>query len=131
MLKKIEILTSINYSFYTTVYLYDRDEKIILPADIPGVLKSTPKMHKLLNRILSVMATDINNIQIFSHDDETFYSHVILEKKKKLYSVEADFAECLEIAVAENIPIMIDSATLKKQGIKITPELLKEALEQD
>ncbi|OGC68925.1 hypothetical protein A2415_03950 [candidate division WWE3 bacterium RIFOXYC1_FULL_39_7] len=131
MLKKVEILTSINYSFYTTVYLFDREEKIVLPADISRDLDSKQTTSGFVKNILALLQVEINNIQILIREDETLFSQIILEKDNELMCIPAELVESLEFVKNWDIPILIESSILKKQGIKITPELLREALEQD
>ncbi|RJR26958.1 hypothetical protein C4561_04245 [candidate division WWE3 bacterium] len=132
ILKEIQLLTCIRHEFYTTMYFYNRENKIVFPVDVDKVYDCISEPVKILLGVLSVAGIHIVGIQISgSMSEDKPNTYLIAEINSELSKIQTDFFESIKLAANLKIPIMIEENILTFQGIKITKELLENSLAID
>ncbi len=124
MLREIKVLTSISYTAFSTVYLYDQKERLLLPVNISNELPSG----ELLKKTVELLGGELISVQIFNYIEDTFYTNIVIGQNNRLIEVTSDLSNIINVVVNEKLPLMIEEEILVKNGIRITAKLIKDAL---
>jgi bifunctional DNase/RNase len=121
MLKQIEFLSSVE----GTLYLIEKSEKTVLP--IPQAI-TKPQTPDTIRRILAAFGINIMNAKIYLQRDDVFYTYLTLSNCEKICEINLSFLDAINFTQDTNAPILIESEILDECGIKVTKQMLEEAL---
>ena len=145
-MNEIEFLTEVADKTQKTFYLFDREQKVLLPLESPvenptetgrenQCQSQPPRSHnntvstyRTLEMILKAVGARILQTKIYLHQEGIYYTYLMVEQAGRLYEVNIPCTDAVEIARRNKLPIYVADEILQKQGIAITKELLQEAL---
>lgn len=130
MYKSVKYLTKVNNNIFSTHYLYDRTEKVILPIELTSRhFDKTPTAADTLRRILNALQIKTLGIKISTYTNGIYYSYLSILRHKQILDIYINLEDALEIAVTCDLPILVKDRILEENGVKITSELIKKTLE--
>jgi bifunctional DNase/RNase len=145
-MNEIEFLTEITDKTQKTFYLFDREQKVLLPLEsplenstgvawenqhqsrLPETRGNAISTHRTLEMILKAVGARILQTKIYLHQEGVYYTYLMVEQAGRLYEVNIPCTDAVEIARRNKLPIYVTEEILKECGIAITKELLQEAL---
>jgi bifunctional DNase/RNase len=128
MYVKTEYLSKIRQNNIDTYYIYSKQEKIILPLDIPIGSSVYPKTSDSIRRILAVFSAKISLVKVYGERNETFYTYLQLYQTGKSYDINICLRDAIQLAESIKCPIYVKKTVLLNSGIRVTKKLLEEAL---
>ncbi len=123
-----------------TVYLFEKEEKIVLPVnlakhEIRYLFKKRghkfPLQQNIYDttvRILLGLEAKVISVSIYKYQNQKFYAYLNIIHSKNYLEISIKFSDSLKIANRFEIPIFIRRDILLNEGIKVTKKLLKDAL---
>lgn len=127
MYKTLKFIVKIPYQNFSTYYLFNKNEKILLPIEIDGKIES-PSIHDSLIRIIKGTGYSIVGIKIYYHKENTFYTYLTIKNSKNIFDININLIDGLEICKKSSTPIFINEKILRSCGIEITKDLVLKAL---
>lgn len=124
----------------TTVYLFNKDKRILLPIKMTcsaaeGIIlakdkesEPRPHIHNTATRLITALGARVDSVIINKCKSKIFYSHIRVTRKGKVWDVDAKPSDSMAIAVRLNVPIYVKKCVYQKAGIKVTRELLEKSL---
>ncbi|NMB91314.1 bifunctional nuclease family protein [candidate division WWE3 bacterium] len=136
MYKPVKFITSIPYKGFSTYYLFNKKNKILIPIEInkENNSKITPSIYNSLNRLVSALGYSFLYIKIYKLYQNTFYTYLSLSKRNehnninKVMDLNISFEDGISMSKEANIPIYIKESIAKEIGIEITKKLVEKAL---
>ena len=112
-----------------TLYLFCREEKVLLPIDINELTSSTlinlcPDIYNTLNNFVHFFHARFEKILISHKNADNYYAYVRLKKAGTVYDFLFPIEDAVCLAVKLNLDMYIATELLYQEGIKITKELL-------
>lgn len=136
MLKSLDLLTIINKGPNVTVYLFSKQEKILLPLEIP--LEETtqipknyrfPNIYDAYKNTLLKTGAQIISVQIHCQLAGLYHCYLNVFSNDNLYQINTGVFDCICIAKIFDVPIFVEAEHLSKMGIKVTKKLITESLD--
>lgn len=123
-----------------TAYFYCKEENMILPLslnkesvdmilEVQGEEKNPrPQVHNTLKRVIKALGGKVISVLIDNYKDDLYYAYIRIKKDRLIYDIDSDLADALCVALINNVPMNVNKEILKDYGIKITKDLLIQAL---
>lgn len=143
MFKRLEVIALIpshNQADSYTLYLFQKESRMILPVgltsdDIRRTFRRknndsqvNPEIYDTFKRVLLALGAKVICISIYNYAGGKFYTYLNLLVEKRHLEIHVGLADALGIAKTSNSPIFIRHRILEQQGIKVTAKLIKDAL---
>jgi bifunctional DNase/RNase len=129
MFKSIEHLTTIPSEEMLTFYFYCRDQKVLLPIETKyKPIQSDPDTMDTMRRVLCALESRVTGIKIYHHQQNVYYTYLEILKKDEFVDINIDLYDAIQAARMFEAPILIKDDILQESGLKITKELIEEAL---
>lgn len=127
MYKPVKFITEVPYRDFSTFYLFNKSDKILLPLEI-GRETSAPSIHDSLIRVIKGIGYTILCLKIYRHVGGNFYAYLTIKNKEKILDINISFKDGLEICKKSASPIFVNKNILELHGVEITKELVFKAL---
>ena len=126
-----------------TIYLFNRDEKIVVPVEVrnmEALMFLTGRMHvddnapSLFNAVKTLIegfSVKLISITVYKHKNGAFYTYLNLICGEKHLELGMEFADAFAISRLFDAPLYIDHKVLVKKGIKVSKEIIRDALRED
>jgi bifunctional DNase/RNase len=128
MYVKTEYLSKIRQNNIDTYYIYSKQEKMILPLDLPIEQNIYPPTSDCMRRIIALFESKVSLIKIYGERDSEFYTYVSLVKSGQIYDISICLRDALQMTEQLKCPIFVKRNILYRTGIRVTKKLLEEAL---
>jgi bifunctional DNase/RNase len=147
MYKPVKLITKIPYQDYSTYYLFNKADKVLIPVEIDKRTQSSavPSIYSTLRRVVKALGYSFLYTRIYKQSQGVFYTYLSLGKSKggcnrldmldtKLsdtndtLDINISFRDGIELAKETNTPIYIKEEIIKEMGIEVTKELVEKAL---
>ena len=129
MYKPVKFITEVPYPDFSTLYLFCKPLKTLLPIEIEINTKSAaPSIYNSIKRIIRGCGMDVSNIKIYHYHSNNFYAYLTLKKEGKDFEFNIAIKDGLEISKEMSVPIFVKDEILENCGIKITRDLLIKSL---
>jgi hypothetical protein len=130
MLRKLEVMIILTESEATTIYLFDRENKMLLPVKVCDwdyfpvwILETLHECERLLGASPILVELDLSG--------EKAAAAIILSCQNETIRQPVNIQFGIIFAQYFELPIFIDGGTLDTEGIQITEEIIKEALDRN
>ena len=124
-----------------TVYLFEQEEKIVLPVEIasesaskllkPHTKASQPSIYNTMRRVIVGLKATLSSATIYQHNAGTFYTYLNLAQGKRNLELNCRFSDALNLVKRFEVPLYIDQEVLFSQGIRVSKKILRDALRDD
>lgn len=129
MYKSVKFITEVPYTDFSTLYLFCKSLKTLLPIEIVFNNKNTaPSIYNSIRRILRGCGIGVSNIKIYHYYCNSFYAYLTLKKGDREFEFNIGIKDALEISKEMSVPIFVKDKILENCGIKITKDLLIKSL---
>lgn len=133
MYKPVKFITNIPYKDFSTYYLFNKENKILIPieTDKNHYSKAVPTVYNSIKRLVSALGYSFLCLKIYRLDQNIFYTYLSIYRSEKLNDVmdlNIGFEDGIKISKENNIPIYINEEIIKRVGIVITKKLVEKAL---
>ena len=129
MYKPVKFITEVPYTDFSTLYLFCKSLKTLLPIEIIFNNKTTtPSIYNSIKRILYGCGIDIAHIKIYHCYCNNFYAYLTLRKEGRDFDINIGIKDALEISKETAVPIFVKDKILENYGIKITKDLIIKSL---
>lgn len=125
-IKRLEIKTILkNYdnNVLSTFYLFEPDEKYIIPVEVPHVKAD------LIKKFLRLAGMEVNSLIVYHQCRGRLFCFLTFSKDDILHKIECPIHEALNLCRAVQVPIYATEEIIKQCGIKITRKLIENSLE--
>jgi len=154
--KKIEYLTAIKNNVGATLYFIERKNKVLLPVEVGGLgleneraaffsdllpennspgfsvkdsLKSSvPSIYDSITRMLAGLSAKLEGVKIYLHFEKVFYAYLMIQSSRDSFDINVGFLDAVYLANKVKCPILINQDILGRLGIKLTAEMIENAL---
>jgi len=131
MFKRVDFITKITYPNLTTYYFFNKEGGILLPVEIhnynPQYSFPTPQV--IISTLLNTIKATYLQTSVYLFQDKKYYCYLkIKDQNNKIFDINSNFVDSIEMAIYEQKPIMVLSEILYEQGLNITREMLNDAL---
>ena len=130
--RQLKILGTVN----NTIYLFQKDSKVLLPIKLNNQLLKMPKsfwyfpdIYNTTKRIILSLNVAIVGIKIYQEEKEMFFSYLSLQNSSDSYEINVSLEDALLIKEDSEIPIYATEAVLQKCGIPVTKDLIQKAID--
>jgi bifunctional DNase/RNase len=130
MFRPIEFLTNITDDQQSTTYLMYKADKILLPIQIK-VQEEYLNLYDTLKRIVLSLGATVSAIKIYLYQDDTYYAYITLKTADKILDINTNIETALASAQMFCAQILIEESVLDECGLKVTLDMLNEALVTD
>lgn len=119
-----------------TIYLFNKENKIILPikltqnaTDAILLAKDTrvsprPHIHDTTKRLVSALDGTVERIIISGYANDIYYAYIRVTKNSNSIDIDAKPSDAICLAIRTEAPIYVEKEVVKKVGINITSEML-------
>lgn len=131
-----------------TLYFYEKESQAVLPIRADAVFAEkflasyekekvtdslNPSLFNTVTRIIRALQGYIESITIYKNDSGNFYCYLNIStnENEQIFSVNCSFWDALILGKIFSARVLIDTAVLNLEGIKITKKLLKDALDSE
>lgn len=129
MYKSVKFITEVPYPNSSTMYLFCKSLKTLLPIETAITTKATtPSIYNSIKRILYGCGIEVSHIKIYHFRCDIFYAYLTLKKEGRDFDFNIEIKDALEISKETSIPIFVKDKILKNYGIKITKDLIIKSL---
>jgi len=136
MYKPVKFITKIPYQDYSTYYLFNKTDKVLIPVEIERNIRSAavPSMYDTLRRVVKALGYSFLYTKIYKQSQGVFYTYLSIyksvckDKRSNALDINISFSDGIEIAKVTNTPIYIKEEIIKEMGIEVTKELVEKAL---
>jgi uncharacterized protein len=138
---KIIIPSTLNEGYYT-LYLFNKQNKILLPIETNrwacesiviaggGKRLARPHVHNTAVRLVHCLGGLFNSVRIYKYRDGIFYAYIrISDGKGNCMDIDSKVTDAISIALLLKIPIMVEDLVCKSAGIEITRDLIEKSLQ--
>jgi len=125
-----------------TLYLFDKDAKVVVPVEISNQETlffltgkthqhhSSPHIYNTIKRLLHCFETRLVSVTIYNFQDGTFYTYLNLAHNQKHLEINISFPDAFVLARLFKSPLYIKNDILEEKGIKVTKQILRDALRE-
>ena len=136
MFEEVKYLIHIDQKAYTTYYLFQKTDKILLPIQIPthqyyrlcDFQPNQPDTLDTLKTAIFSLDGQVVNIKIYLYLDRCYYSYISIEKNGQTMEINSGLYDAINLAVSLKAPILIEKNILKECGYKITKKMIEQVL---
>ncbi|MCD4697020.1 MAG: DUF151 domain-containing protein [Bacteroidales bacterium] len=126
-----------------TIYLFNRDETIVVPVEVKNrealmfltgklhVDSNAPDLYNTLKRLIEGLSAKLISITVYKHKSGIFYTYLNLICGERHLELGMEFADAFAISRLFDTPLYIDHKVLVKKGIKVSKEIIRDALRED
>ncbi|MFC1755808.1 bifunctional nuclease domain-containing protein [Patescibacteria group bacterium] len=126
-----------------TIYLFNRDEKIVIPVEVKNtealmfltgkthIDDNAPSVFKAVQTLIEGFSAKLISITVYKHQNGTFYTYLNLICGEKHLELAMEFADAFAISRLFDAPLYINHRVLVKKGIKVSKEIIRDALMED
>lgn len=126
MLRQIKYITKIQTYFGETHYLFCKTNQTLLPIETNNRLDDSETYS--IKLIVKALGSEVAKIKIYKYLDGHFYTYLTLTRQNgREFDVNVGPTQALSLC-DRNIPVYSDDSILQECGVKVTNELIKEAL---
>ncbi len=130
-----------------TVYLFNEEEKILLPVTTNRVACeqlllakqigdsvheifsfARPHVHDSLKRTVLALGGEVVCTVIYKVITDVYYTYLRISKNNELLDIDIKITDGLSMALRCSTPIYVANEVVDKEGIKVTRELLERSL---
>lgn len=131
MFKRIDYITKVTYPNTTTYYFFNKKESILLPIEVNNYNPqyTFPNTHTIMSTIINSLKARYLKTLIYLYQDGKYYCYLKIKKQNKIYDINSNFIDAIELAIYEQKPILVLNKILHKQGFKVTKKMVMDALE--
>lgn len=124
-----------------TVYLFNTEEKILLPLSTgrwasesillakQGKLQVRPHVHDTFRRAVLSLGGEVVGVTIYKVIGDTFYAYLRISRGDEIFDIDAKPTDAISMALRCGVPIYVNDYVCDVAGIKVTRELLERSLE--
>lgn len=143
MYVKLNLIAIINQTKPTgisTVYLINKDSKVLLPITVKSLYREgsdnikvtdPPDIFDTIRRILNSFDSKILGITIYRYSHKRYYSYLNVYKEGKSLEINSELLDSIYLASKYKCPIYIKKEILNNNGLQINKKLIKDALNKD
>jgi bifunctional DNase/RNase len=125
-----------------TIYLFNKEEKIVLPVEIKNLEalmfltgrthldESVPHLYIFIKNLLKYFEAKLVSITVFNCSNGLFCSHLNLLVDEKHLELPLGFTDAFVLSKLFDTPIYAHHKLLDERGIKVSREILKDALRE-
>jgi len=128
MYVKTENLSTIKQNNINTYYFYSRNEKMLLPLDVPCDISAEPTSADSIRRLLALFNTKVTLIKIYKEQGAKYYSYLNVSNGKAYYDVNICLKDALDLSDITKCPVYVKKDILYTSGIRVTKQLIADAL---
>ncbi len=139
MYKKLHIIALVPNSDKYTVYLFEKEEKYVIPVDFSASQakqllrpsaqeQNQPSIYNTARRLICGLGGNLISVLIYKYDAGVFYTYLNVATQNKKLDFNANIADALNIAKRFSAPIYIKNEVLDGCGFKVTRQILRDAL---
>ena len=126
-----------------TLYLYNRDEKIVVPVEVQNdesmmfltgkthIDPSAPSIFSAIKTLIEGFSAKLISVTIYKHKKDVFYAYLNLICGEKHLELAMEFADAFIMSRLFDTPLYIDHGVLVKKGIKVSKQIIRDALRED
>ena len=126
-----------------TLYLFNKDEQIVIPVEVKNrealmfltgklhVDSNAPDLYNTLKRLIEGLSAKLISITVYKHKSGVFYTYLNLICGEKHLELGMEFTDAFAISRLFDAPLYIDHKVLVKKGIKVSKEIIRDALMED
>jgi len=126
-----------------TLYLMDKCEKVVVPVSmsnqealmfLTGKTRqhpATPHFYDTLKRLLGCFGASLVSVTIYNFQDGVYYAYLNFVHEEKHLEVNARFSDAFVLSRLCKTPIYISHEVLLDRGIKVTKQIIKDALGEE
>jgi len=123
-----------------TLYLFNKEEQVVLPIEIKnmeaimfltgkvGVVGNTPHLYMFIKALLDFFGAKLVSVTILDCEYNLFCAELNLVVNEKHVKMSIDFTDAFVISRLFDAPLYADHKVLDEHGIKVSKEILRDAL---
>lgn len=126
MYKPIKYLTTIKYKDCANHYFIHKNDRFVLLIETTNSrVKDTAD---IIRRVIYGMSGRIVGLKFYLCISGQYYAYVCISQNSKILDINVKPEVGMEIARVCNVPFYVEEKVLYETGLKITQEMLEEAL---
>lgn len=126
-----------------TIYLFNREEKVVMPVEVRNmdalmfltgkthIDSHVPSIFKAVQTLIEGFSAKLISITVYRYQNGTFYTYLNLICGEKHLELAMEFTDAFAISRLFDAPLYIDHKVLVKKGIKVSKEIIRDALMED
>ncbi len=125
-----------------TIYLFDKNEKIVMPVEISNqeaifyltgkthLRHPIPHLYNTIKRLFSCFKIRLVSVTVYNFQEGILYTYLNLVFNQKHLEINVSFHDAFVLAMIYKSPLYIKNDILVEKGIKVTKETLRDALRE-
>lgn len=126
-----------------TLYLFNKDEKIVVPVEIRNtealmfltgrthVDLAAPSLFNAIKALIEGFSAKLISVTVYKHQNGLFYTYLNLICGEKHLELAMEFTDAFVVSRLFDAPLYIDHGVLVEKGIKVSKEVIRDALRDD
>ena len=128
MYKPVKWITTIANQIVHTIYLYSRDESILIPIKT-NIRNQKPRTLETLKLLLSIFEIKPIATKICLPETGSYHTQLAILKDDTVLDLNVSMEDGINLAQSLQLPIFIENTIFKLNGFHITKEIIQNALE--
>jgi len=125
-----------------TLYLFDKNEKVVMPVEIKNreavfyltgkthLRHPVPHLYNTIKRLLSCFNVRLVSVTVYNFQDGILYTYLNLIFDQKHLEINISFHDAFVLAMMYKSPLYIKNNILEEKGIKVSKQKLRDALRE-